>query len=136
MKPLDSLKAVLVAVAVLALNLTLTTAVIFAYASFINPGHSQPFYAAKAPQIAEGSAPPMGALLLYAAAYVLGRRRPQRKAMVFATALGAAYVALDAVSGAASAGTGAIANRLFAASMVLALAGALGGGLVAARRNR
>jgi hypothetical protein len=44
-------------------------------------------------------------------------------------------VVLDAVSGVASAGTGAITNRVFAASMVLALAGALGGGVLAARRN-
>jgi hypothetical protein len=136
MKPLDSLKAALVAVAVLALNLALTTAVIFAYAGVIDPGHPPAFYTVKAPQIAEGAAPPLGALLLFAAAYVLGRRRPQRKAIVFAVAVGAAYVVLDAVSGAASAGSGAVANRMFLASMVLALAGALGGGFMAARRNR
>jgi hypothetical protein len=136
MKPLDSLKAAFVAVAVLAFNLALTTAAIFAYAGAIDPGHPPAFYTAKALQIAEGVAPPLGALLLFAAAYVLGRRRPQRKAIVFATAMGAAYVVLDAVSGAASAGTGAIDNRMFFASMVLALAGALGGGFLAARRNR
>ncbi|THD54369.1 hypothetical protein [Phenylobacterium sp.] len=136
MKPLDSLKAALVAVMVLALNLALTTALIFAYASVIDPGRPPAFYTAKAPQIAEAAAPPLGALLLFAAAYGLGRRRPQRKAVVFAAALGAAYAVLDAVSGAASAGTGAIANPIFAISMALATAGALGGGVLAARRNR
>jgi len=136
MKPLDSLKAAFVAVAVLALNLALITAVIFVYAGVVEPGHPPAFYTAKAPQIAEGVAPTLGALLLFASAYVLGRRRPQRKAIVFAIAVGAAYVVLDAVSGAAGAGTGAITNRMFFASMVLALAGAQGGGFLAARRNR
>lgn len=134
MKPLDSLKAALAALALLALNLALTTAVIFAYASLIDPGHPPAFYRAKAPQIAEWAAPPLGALLLFATAYGLGRRRPQRRATIFAAALGAAYGVLDAVSGAASAGTGAIATPLFAVSMVLALTGALIGGVLAARR--
>ena len=136
MKPLDSLKAALAALLALALNLALTTGVIFAYARLIDPGHPPAFYGAKAPQIAEWSAPPLGGLLLFAAAYVLGRRRPQRKATVFAAAIGAAYVVLDAVSGAASAGTGAIATPLFGLSMALALAGALMGGALAARRSR
>ena len=136
MKPLDSLKAALAALLALALNLALTTAAIFAYAKLIDPGHPPAFYGAKAQQIAEWAAPPLGALLLFAAAYVLGRRQPQRKALTFAAAIGAAYAVLDAVSGAASAGTGAIATPLFVASMILALAGALGGGVLAARRNR
>jgi hypothetical protein len=136
MKPLDSLKAALAALLVLALNLALTTAVIFAYARLIDPGHPPAFYGAKAPRIAEWTAPPVGAFLLLAAAYVLGRRRSRRKALVFAAAIGAAYVVLDAVSGAASAGTGVVATPLFVASMILALAGALAGGALAARRNR
>jgi hypothetical protein len=135
MKPLDSLKAALAALLALALNLALTTAVIFAYAKLIEPGHPPAFYGTKAPQIAEWAAPPLGAILLFAAAYVLGRRRPQRKTLVFAAAIAAAYGVLDAVSGAASAGTGAVATPLFAASMILALAGALAGGFLAARRN-
>jgi hypothetical protein len=135
-KPLDSLKAALTALLVLALNLALTTAVIFAYAKLIDPGHPPGFYGAKASQIAELAAPPLGALLLFATAYVLGRRQPQRKAMVFAVALGGAYVVLDAVSGGASAGTGAIATPIFALSVTLALTGALIGGALAARRSR
>ena len=136
MKSLDSLKAALAALVVLALNLALTTAVIFADAKLIDPGHSPAFYGARAPQIAEVAAPLLGALLLFAATYGLGRRRPQRRAIVFAAALGAAYVILDAVSGTASAGTGAVATPLFAFSMVLALIGALIGGALATRRGR
>jgi hypothetical protein len=136
MKPLDSVKAALAALLALALNLVLTTAVIFAYAKLINPGHPPAFYGAKAPQLAEWAAPPLGAVLLFVTAYVLCRRRPPRKAMVFAAAIGAGYGVLDAVSGAASAGTGAIATPLFALSMLLALTGALMGGALAARRNR
>jgi hypothetical protein len=136
MKPLDSVKAALAALLALALNLVLTTAVIFAYAKLINPGHPPAFYGAKAPQLAEWAAPPLGVVLLFVTAYVLCRRRPPRKAMVFAAAIGAGYGVLDAVSGAASAGTGAIATPLFALSMLLALTGALMGGALAARRNR
>lgn len=136
MRPLDSLKAVLVALVALALNLALTTAVIFIYAGLINPGQPPGFYTAQAPRIAEAAAPPLGALLLFTAAYALGRRRPQRKPVAFGIALGAAYAVLDAVSGAASAGTGAIATPAFALSMALALGGAVVGGALAGRGNR
>lgn len=136
MRSIDSMKAALVGLGALALNLALTTAVIFAYAGLIHPGRPEAAYKAAAPHIADGSAPLIGAVLLFAAAYVLGRRRPQRRAIPFAVAIGAAYVVLDAVSGAASAGTGAIVSPVFAFSMGLALAGAVAGGVLAARRNR
>ncbi|THD57609.1 hypothetical protein [Phenylobacterium sp.] len=135
MRPIDSLKAVAAALLALAANLALTTLAISVYAWVIAPGHPGAFYQAMAPRIAMWSAPPGGFLVLLLAAYVLGRRRPPRKAIAFAIALGLAYVALDAVSGTASAGTGAILNPMYALSMALALAGALAGGALAARRN-
>ena len=135
MRPFDSLKAALAAVLALAANLVLTTVVISLYAWVIAPGHPSAFYQAMAPRIAAWSAPPGGFLLLLLAAYVLGRRRPERKAVAFALALGLAYVVLDAVSGAATAGTGAILSLMYAFSMTLAVAGALAGGALAARRN-
>ena len=125
MRSIDSMKAALVGLGALALNLALTTAVIFAYAGLIHPGRPEAAYKAAAPHIADGSAPLIGAVLL-----------PQRRAIPFAVAIGAAYVVLDAVSGAASAGTGAIVSPVFAFSMGLALAGAVAGGVLAARRNR
>jgi peptidoglycan/LPS O-acetylase OafA/YrhL len=134
-KPLDYLKAVGVGLAALALNLALTTAAIFAYAMLIEPGRPADHYTAMAPKIAAWTAPIGGALLMFAAAYGLARRRPQRPAVAFGLAVFVAYAFIDAASGLPMGGLKALMTPVFAISMTLALLGALAGGALAARRR-
>ena len=128
----EAMKAVGLAALILALNFLVTTAVIFAYAIAVEPGRSDAFYQAAAPRIAAWSAPIGGALLFLAALAVLGRRRPGRHPMSFAVRAWIAYVILDVASGlAAGVLLPATLSWMLAASMGLALAGALAGAALA-----
>jgi hypothetical protein len=123
----DALKAVGLALAALALNLALTTAVIFAYAGLVAPGRPDSFYTAQAPLIASWSAPLGGALVLFGFMAWLGRRRPRRRAFIFAAATWVAYVVLDVGSGVAMGGVADLLSLQVAISMLAALLGALAG---------
>ena len=134
MRGLDALKAVGVAVLVLALNFAIVFLAVAVYARFVAPGHTQSFYTAAAPGIAGWSAPIAGALLLLIAAYLLGRRRPQRNALKFAGLTWLAYVVIDLGSGAAAGDAAAMVTPMMGVSIGLALAGALAGGALARAR--
>ncbi|HEX3886675.1 MAG TPA: hypothetical protein VHW05_04190 [Phenylobacterium sp.] len=134
MRGLDALKAVGVAVLVLALNYGVAFLAVAADAQFVEPGHPQSYYAAAAPRIAGWSAPFAGALLLAIAAFLLGARRPQRNALKFAGLIWLAYIVIDLGSGAAAGD--AMLSAQMAVSMGLALAGALAGGALAKSRSR
>ncbi|WP_309606431.1 hypothetical protein [Phenylobacterium sp.] len=123
----EAAKAVGVALAVLALNLLLTTGMIFIYAKLIAPGRSDAFYQAAAPHIAAWSAPVGGGLLMFAAMSWLGRRRAVRQAYAFAAALWIGYLVFDAGSGAAMGGVRDLVSWQMAVSMFTALSGALAG---------
>jgi hypothetical protein len=129
----DHLKALAGGFGLLALNLLATTAVITADALLVEPGHPEAYYQAKAPGIGAWSGPIGGAILLLAAAWMLGRRRPGRNPLAFALWLFVAYLVFDAASGVALAGPKAVADPLFLGSMALALAGAITGGWLARR---
>ena len=131
MKGLDAAKAVGAALLVLALNFALVYLAVAAYAQFVEPGRSSDVYAAAAPRIAGWSAPIGGALLLLAAAYVLGRGRPERNALRFAGLIWLAYVVLDLGSGLAMGAASQMVWPMMALSMGMALAGALAGGALA-----
>jgi hypothetical protein len=135
MRPSDSLKALVAAIAILVLNLLLTTAAMFVYAGLVAPGHPESFYQAMAPKVAGVTAPEIGAALNFLAAYVLGRRRPQRNPIAFAAAMVGAYVVIDAVSGLVSAGPVALATPVALISMGLSIVAALAGGFLAKRRS-
>lgn len=120
MRSVDYAKALGLAVAVLALNLLITTAVIFAYAQLLEPGRPQAFYNAMAPRIGAWTGPAGGMLLMLAAGYLFGRRRPARKPFAFMGAVFVAYLALDAALGLAM----APAAQVFKLTFVLSLTGA------------
>jgi hypothetical protein len=136
MKGLDALKAVGVAVLVLALNFGVVFLAVAAYAQFVEPGQPSSYYTSAAPRIAGWTAPIAGAVLLLIAAFVLGRRRPQRNAVKFAGLIWLAYVVVDLGSGAAMGDAGAMLTLQMVVSMGLALAGALIGGALAQPRTR
>lgn len=123
----DALKAAGLALAVLALNLALTTAVIFAYAGLVEPGRPDAFYTAQASRIAGWSAPLGGGLLLFGFMAWLGRRRRGRNGFVFAAAAWVAYVVVDVGSGVAMGGVKDLLSLQMAISMLTALLGALAG---------
>jgi len=131
MKPVFALKALGTAVAVLALNLALTTGVIFLYAQFVRPGQTNAFYEAAAPRIAAWTAPPGGALLLLWLMAWLGRRVPARNPFAFAIATWGAYVVLDVGSGLAMSPVKEVLTPMLALSVLIALAGALAGAALA-----
>ncbi len=136
MKASDAIKAVGVAVLVLALNFGAVFLAVAAYAQFVAPGHPPAFYTAAAPRIAGWTAPIAGALLLLAAAYLLGRRRPQRNALAFAGLTWLAYVIIDLGSGAAAGDASAMLNPMMAVSIGLALIAALAGGALARAQSQ
>ncbi|WP_068878099.1 MULTISPECIES: hypothetical protein [unclassified Phenylobacterium] len=135
MKPADFGKAVLAALAVLALNLLATTAIIFAWAMLVEPRRDQAYYNQLAPQIGAVSGPVGGVLLMFVAAWVLGRRRPARDAVAFAATMWVAYAALDLLSGLPMVPLAELLTVRFALSLLAAGVAALLGGVLARRRN-
>lgn len=136
MRPIDYAKALGAAVLVLALNLLLTTVVIVIWSVIVEPGHPQEYYNALAPKIGAWSGPPGGALLLFLAAYVLGRRQPERNAWKFAGVMWLFYALSDVAIAFPIVPLAELLTFQLVLSLLLALAGAALGGVVAARRSR
>lgn len=78
MKPIDYVKALVVAVAVLAITLAASFPMVAFYAYFIEPGHPQEFYNAAAQWIAPWTSYILGPLCFFAFNYWLARRSPAR----------------------------------------------------------
>lgn len=135
MTPIDFAKAAGLGVLLVIVNLLILVVIVFAYAQLIEPGHPNGYYNPVAVRIGAWSGPIGGAVLLFSAAYVMARRRPQRNALAFAGVLWAAYAAVDVALGAPMAGLAALFTPLLAFSLGLALAGALAGAYLAARRR-
>ncbi|THD79256.1 MAG: hypothetical protein E7812_09260 [Phenylobacterium sp.] len=131
----EAAKAVGVALAILAVNLAVTTLAIVIYAQAIAPGHPAAFYQAAAPGIGAWTAPICGAALFAVAIAALGRRRPERSPWAFALKTWIAYLVLDAVSGAAMGAGATMVSWMMAFSMGLALAGGLAGAALAQRNT-
>lgn len=132
MRPIDYLKALGVAVAVLALNLLLTTLAITVYAMLVEPGQPQEHYTAMAPQIGAWTGPLGGMVLMFLAGGLFARRRPLRNGLQFIAAAWGFYLAIDAALGVAAGGAAAILTLNFA----LSLGGALLAGLAGAMLSR
>lgn len=132
MKPIDYAKAAGLAVAVLALNLLVTTVIITVYAMVIEPGQPQAHYNAMAPKIGAWAGPAGGMLLMFVTGYVFGRRRPQRNPFVFMSVVFAVYLAIDAALGLAIAPVA----QVFRLEFVLSLTGAALAGLAGAALSR
>jgi hypothetical protein len=127
MKPIDFGKAALAGLVILILNLLATTAVIFAWSMLVEPGKSHDYYNALAPRIGATTGPMGGVILMFAAAYLLGKRRPERNAFAFAVATWFAYAVLDLLSGLPMVPLADLLTLRFAFSLVAALLAALMG---------
>ena len=134
MKPIDFAKAIGIGVLLLALNLLLTTAVIFVYAGLFAPGRTQAEYTALAPQIGAWSGPIGGVVLLFVAGWLFARRRPERNALLFAMVVWDAYALLDIALGLPMGGVSALLTVPFVTHMALSLAAALLGAHIARRQ--
>lgn len=99
MKPLDFAKAFGLGVLLLALNILLLVAIVFAYSQAFARGQAPAFYTALAERIGNWSAPITGIILLFLTAWVFGARRKARNAYLFGFAVYASYFAVDTASG-------------------------------------
>lgn len=135
MRAIDYAKALATAALVLALNMLVTTAAIFAWSLLVDPGHEPAYYQALAPRVAAVTAPIGGAALLFLAAWALGRRRPERNAPMFAGVLWLAYVLIDTASALPFASIASVFTPVFGIAMGAGLLAALVGGALAARRS-
>ena len=125
MKPVDILKALGVALALMGLNVAIAFAAVWAYSAFVEPGHNAAFYKAAAQDIAPWSSVFAGMLLFFAAMRWLAWRRG-RNGFAFAVTVAAIYAAIDLSIMAASGVSGAMAT-IVAASMLSKLGAALFG---------
>jgi hypothetical protein len=135
MKPIDYAKAVGVGVAVLVLNLLITTMVITVYSMLVEPGRPQAFYNALAPKIGAWSGPIGGVALMFVAGWVFGRRRPERNALAFAGVAFLAYLVLDAGMALAFAPAAQVLRAPFLLSLTAAGVAALVGAGLARRQG-
>lgn len=136
MQPIDFLKALGVALAVLIGTLAFAFPMVAFYAYVIEPGHSSDFYSKAAQWIAPWSSHILGPLLFLGFNFRLARSRPERNAIAFAWATIALYVAID---GASLPLFGLDVGVFFQAPVLISLvfkaAGALLGATLGARRG-
>jgi hypothetical protein len=102
MGPTDFAKAFALGVLMLALNIALLFALGFVYAELIDPGHPAEYYTPIYPRIGNWSAPTAGIGMLFLAAWLFGRRRPARDALLFGAVVYVSYFAADTALGLAS----------------------------------
>lgn len=95
MKPLDYLKAIGVAVAVLVFTMIASFPMVAFYAYLIEPGHPQEFYTEAAQWIAPWSSFILGPITFFVLNYWLAKRSPERNAMAFAAASIVSYLVID-----------------------------------------
>ncbi len=93
----DYVKAAIAAIVIFAANIAISFAVMAVYAYFINTGHDAAFYNAAAQRIAPWSSIVFGAVLFYAVAFLLGKRRPERNAIAFALTIFLVYAGIEFV---------------------------------------
>lgn len=132
MSTLDFVKAFGVALLLMVLNVAIAFGVMAIYGNFIDPGHTAEFYQMAALRIAPWSSVVAGSLLFFGAAWLLGVRRPQRSALLFALAFAAIYVLIDLII-IVSIDAGAVLSVLVALSVAGKFAGAILGAQLARR---
>jgi hypothetical protein len=81
--------------AVMILNVLASIAVVWVYATFWNPGHPEAFYSEFAQEAAPPSSVVFGAILVFAAGWLIARGRSVRAAVVVALLVVLLYVAID-----------------------------------------
>ena len=135
MKLIDFTKAFGLAAAILAMNLLILILVVFLYSQLVAPGRAPEHYSAVAPQFGTWSAPIAGITLLFATAWLFGRRRPGRNPYAFALAVWASYVVVDTAMGLAMAPLSALLTPPFMIGMGGGLVASLAGAALTVRRE-
>jgi hypothetical protein len=127
---LDFAKALLVALALMAVNVAISFAVVAVYSIAIDPGHDEAYYEGMALRIVPWSSVVFGVVLFFLAGFVAARRKPQRSALGFAFASAVFYIGIDAsllfLAGSLQA-LGAIVPLSYGTKLLSALAGAYAG---------
>jgi hypothetical protein len=95
MKPIDFAKAAGVALLVLALDILIAVAVVYVWGYTFEPGHSQSYYQTAGVPIARWSTRIAGTALMFGAAWLCAKRRPQRNPVFFAAMLVFFYALYD-----------------------------------------
>jgi hypothetical protein len=99
----------------------------------VEPGRDEAYYVTVYPKIGNYSAPIAGITLLFLAAWVFGRRRPERNAVLFGLAVFASYFVVDSAMGLAMAPLDKLLVPPFLIGMTGGLAASLAGGFLARR---
>jgi hypothetical protein len=133
MKAIDFAKAFGLGALVLALNVGLLFAIGFVYSTVIDPGRTEAEYMSIYLRIGNWSAPIAGISLLFLAAWLSGRRRPERNAFIYALATWASYLAIDTASGLAMAPLSTLLVPPFLIGMSGGLVASLAGAGLAVR---
>lgn len=132
MLPVDFVKALGLAIAILALDLACAFGAVWFYSLAIDPGHAREYYVALAPAISTVSTRIVGPVLFILFVWLVSRRRPNRNAWTFAVVVFLFYMLVD---GALVAWQGFFVPEVIA-TMALKLLGALiGAWLTRPRRN-
>jgi hypothetical protein len=123
----DFLRVPLAAVAVMAANVAVSVAVVWAYSSFVAPGGAPADYAAFAERAAPVSSVVAGVPLMLLAGALLARRRSPRAGLAVAGSAALVYAAIDLavlVAAGASGGIWLWAAASWLTKLLAALAGA------------
>lgn len=131
MKPIDFAKALGIAAAVFILDLLLAIGLVYLWFRFMVPGHSHAYYQKESVRLALLSTRVVGTALIFCACWWSARRNPQRHALAFALTLVICYALID---GATAAFKGFFSVP-FGITMLLKLAAAIAGALVAVKRR-
>ena len=133
MRVRDWIVAVALALLVMVVNVAASFAWVWVYATFVAPGHDEAFYVAYAQR--EGAAMSsvfVGAVLMFAAGWFVGRSRPRARALGTAGVIAGTYIAID-VAILLAAGVATSLWPLVAISLVTKLVAALAGAWLSAR---
>ena len=131
MRPIDFLKALGVAIGLLAAKVVIAILAVAVYAYFIDTGHPHEYYEANATNIVRWPVHIVGTALFLLAGHWFAKRRPQRNGLLFA----ATFTALHMIVDGATVAFKGIWNIEFALAMLANLTAALAGALLAARSN-
>lgn len=133
MKLRDGLVGVGLALLVMVLNVAASFGWVWVYAKFVAPGHDEAFYMAYAQR--EGA--PMssifvGAVLMFAAGWFVGRSRARGRALATAAVIAGTYIVIDAAI-ILAVGVAPSLWPILAVSFATKLAAALAGAWLSAR---
>jgi hypothetical protein len=131
MKPIDFVKAIVVAIAMLAANVVIVILTVFVYSTLIEPGHPRAFYDSAALRIAPWCVHTAGTALFLGVGYFFARSRPQRNGFLFAATFSVLYAVIDG----ATVGFAGVLTVEFIQSMLANLLAALAGAWLTTRKR-